>query len=129
MELGLSQQKFAEKLGYKTRAPIKDMETGVTCIRPSIAKNIQGVFGIQAKWLLEGQGPIMGRGKIDYEEFKEHVITAITMVEELLAEKDIALSIAKKAEVIVIVLDQLIRRNIQENEAEEILMPFIKLAS
>ena len=54
---GLTQAKFAEKLGLKWDK-IKDIETGRHKLRPEIALKIEKVYGVSADWLLNGDGEI-----------------------------------------------------------------------
>lgn len=60
---GLTQTEFAKRLGFDRYNPIKDLETGVTLLKPPIARLIEHDFGVNSDWLLTGEGPMMKEEK------------------------------------------------------------------
>jgi phage repressor protein C with HTH and peptisase S24 domain len=71
-QLGLTQQEFAEKIGYRWYQ-IKDIETEKTKASVEIVARVSEVFSVNANWLLMGRGPMFReeheKGFIPEEEF------------------------------------------------------------
>ena len=54
--LGLTQEEFGKRINIKSRAHISALESGARNVTDRIANDICRVYGVNKKWLLEGEG-------------------------------------------------------------------------
>ncbi len=82
LELGLSQQDLADKIGEK-RYRINDMESEKIKIQMDFAEKIEDQFNINGWWLLTGRGEMLSENNIHVgDELRESMQSALIVLQE-----------------------------------------------
>ena len=135
-KLDLSQKEMGLKLAIPLTT-ISKYETGIVKPSSEILSNIGKVFNVNLNWLLIGEGDMFTKGNIenfipnqnsidlDLELMKD----IIKQTEKIFQEKKLDLSPEKKAELIILLYEEIKEGEMQKEKLDSKLLKFVKLAS
>ncbi|GAB6075729.1 helix-turn-helix domain-containing protein [Desulfurobacterium crinifex] len=111
-QLGLTQVKFAEKLGRSKRS-IQEWESGRNEPSERVLRLIEQTFSVNPEWLRHGKGEMFVKKKPDLEELLEEfteeeldvLILALRIVRKLEKKKGIELSKKQRIKVARILIE------------------------